>query len=186
MSENPYNNQDPANPYGVPPVDPTAQQPSSQPYGESAYGQSYADPRQFANSSDPSAQQVPPAGQNPYGQPPVGQAPYGQPQGVPYAQAPYGQPGYGVAAPQGGWSDKSKLAAGLLGIFLGALGVHNFYLGNTGKAVAQLAITVLSLGTLSWISAIWGLIEGIMILAAAPGTQWSLDREGKPLRPSNV
>ena len=33
---------------------------------------------------------------------------------------------------------KSKIAAGLLGIFLGTFGVHNFYLGNTGKAVAQL------------------------------------------------
>ena len=33
---------------------------------------------------------------------------------------------------------KSKIAAGLLGIFLGSLGVHNFYLGYTGKAIAQL------------------------------------------------
>lgn len=33
---------------------------------------------------------------------------------------------------------KSKIAAGLLGIFLGCFGVHNFYLGYTGKAVAQL------------------------------------------------
>lgn len=60
---------------------------------------------------------------------------------------------------------KSKMAAGLFGIFLGSLGVHNFYLGFTGKAVAQLLITVLSCGILSPISAIWGLIEGIMILA---------------------
>ena len=60
---------------------------------------------------------------------------------------------------------KSKMAAGLFGIFLGALGVHNFYLGYTGKAVAQLLISVLSCGILSPISAIWGLIEGIMILA---------------------
>ena len=59
---------------------------------------------------------------------------------------------------------KSKLAAGLFGIFLGAFGVHNFYLGFTGKAVAQLLITVLSCGILSPVSAIWGLIEGILIL----------------------
>lgn len=39
---------------------------------------------------------------------------------------------------------KSKMAAGLLGIFLGSLGIHNFYLGYTGKAVAQLLITILS------------------------------------------
>lgn len=59
---------------------------------------------------------------------------------------------------------KSKIAAGLLGIFLGCFGVHNFYLGYTGKAVAQLLITVLSCFFLSPVSAIWGLIEGILIL----------------------
>lgn len=62
---------------------------------------------------------------------------------------------------------KSKIAAGLLGIFLGALGVHNFYLGFTGKAVAQLLITILSCGILSFVSAIWGLIEGILILTGS-------------------
>lgn len=66
---------------------------------------------------------------------------------------------------------KSKLAAGLLGIFLGALGVHNFYLGYTGRAVAQLLISVLSCGILSVVSGIWGLIEGIMILSG------SIDRD---------
>ena len=39
---------------------------------------------------------------------------------------------------------KSKIAAGILGIFLGAFGVHNFYLGYNGKAVGQLLITLLS------------------------------------------
>ena len=63
-------------------------------------------------------------------------------------------------------SPKSKIAAGLLGSFLGCFGVHNFYLGFTGKAVAQLLITVLSCGILSPVSAIWGLIEGIMILSS--------------------
>ena len=60
---------------------------------------------------------------------------------------------------------KSKLVAGLLGIFLGALGVHNFYLGYNGKATTQLLISILSCGILSPIVGIWGLIEGIMILA---------------------
>ena len=59
---------------------------------------------------------------------------------------------------------KSKLVAGLLGIFLGSFGVHNFYLGFTGKAVAQLLITVLTCGIGSTISGIWGLIEGIFVL----------------------
>lgn len=72
---------------------------------------------------------------------------------------------------------KSKIAAGLLGIFLGAYGVHNFYLGNTGKAVAQLLITILSCFTLSVVSGIWGLIEGIMILTGSITT----DAAGNPL-----
>lgn len=62
---------------------------------------------------------------------------------------------------------KSKVAAGLFGIFLGCFGVHNFYLGYTGKAVAQLLISLLSCFILSPVSAIWGLIEGIMILSGS-------------------
>lgn len=72
---------------------------------------------------------------------------------------------------------KSKMAAGLLGIFLGAFGVHNFYLGNTGKAVAQLLITILSCGVLSFVSGVWGLIEGIMILTGSI----AVDGKGNPL-----
>ena len=73
---------------------------------------------------------------------------------------------------------KSKVAAGLLGIFLGAFGVHNFYLGYTSKAVTQLLLTVLSCGILSFVSGIWGLIEGIQILAGSI----TVDAEGNPLK----
>ncbi len=72
---------------------------------------------------------------------------------------------------------KSKMAAGLLGIFLGSLGVHNFYLGYTGKAVAQLLISLLSCGVLAIVSEIWGLVEGIMILTGSIAT----DGKGNPL-----
>lgn len=72
---------------------------------------------------------------------------------------------------------KSKIAGGLLGIFLGCFGVHNFYLGYTGKAVAQLLITILSCGVLSFASGLWGLIEGIMILTGNIAT----DAQGNPL-----
>lgn len=75
-------------------------------------------------------------------------------------------------------SDKSKMAAGLLGIFLGSLGVHNFYLGFTGKAVAQLLISVLSCGALAVVSGVWGLIEGIMILTGSMDT----DAQGRKLK----
>lgn len=73
---------------------------------------------------------------------------------------------------------KSKVAAGILGILLGSLGVHNFYLGYNGKAIAQLLITILSCGTLSWASAIWGLVEGILILTGS----MNVDADGNPLK----
>ena len=37
---------------------------------------------------------------------------------------------------------KSRVAAGVLGILLGGLGIHNFYLGYTKRGVAQLLITL--------------------------------------------
>lgn len=73
---------------------------------------------------------------------------------------------------------KSKLCAGLLGIFLGTFGVHNFYLGFYGKAIAQLLITILSCGILAIASYIWGLIEGIMILCGSI----SVDANGVQLK----
>lgn len=72
---------------------------------------------------------------------------------------------------------KSKVAAGVLGILLGTLGVHNFYLGYIGKGIAQLLITVLSCGMLSLFSGIWGLVEGILILTGTIAT----DASGVPL-----
>lgn len=102
--------------------------------------------------------------------------------GYAYSQAP--QPGYGAPAYAGQpiYGQKSKLAAGLLGIFLGSLGIHNFYLGYTGKALAQLLITVLTLGFGALVTSIWGLIEGILILTAQPGAPtWGVDAKGVPL-----
>lgn len=69
---------------------------------------------------------------------------------------------------------KSKMAAGLLGIFLGGFGIHNFYLGNTGRAVAQIVVTMVTCGA----GSLWGLIEGIMILAGSIKT----DAKGVPLK----
>ena len=62
---------------------------------------------------------------------------------------------------------KSKIVAGVLGILLGTFGIHNFYLDYTGKALAQLLLTVLTCGLLSPIIGIWGLIEGILILTGS-------------------
>ena len=92
----------------------------------------------------------------------------------------------GVAnKPKASADSKSKLAAGLLGIFLGGFGVHNFYLGYTSKAVTQLVLTIvgyvlccIGIGILLVLGVgIWGFVEGIMILTGKIDT----DANGKPL-----
>ena len=70
---------------------------------------------------------------------------------------------------------KSKLVAGLLGIFLGGFGVHRFYLGYTGIGIAQIAVTLLTCG----IGTMWGLIEGILILV---GSTITTDADGHTLK----
>lgn len=68
---------------------------------------------------------------------------------------------------------KSKMTAGLLGIFLGGWGIHNFYLGNTSRGIIQIIVTLVTCG----MGSIWGLIEGIMILTGSINT----DANGNPL-----
>lgn len=57
-----------------------------------------------------------------------------------------------------------KIAAGVLGIVLGSLGIHKFVLGYTGAGVAMLLITVLTCGLGGIVTGIIGLIEGIIYL----------------------
>ncbi|MBQ8432448.1 MAG: zinc-ribbon domain-containing protein [Clostridia bacterium] len=87
------------------------------------------------------------------------------------------EPAQPTAAPA---DQKSKIAAGLLGIFLGVWGVHNFYLGYTKKAIVQVLLgtvgTVLC-GVGPAVSSVWGLVEGIMILVDKINT----DANGTPL-----
>lgn len=108
--------------------------------------------------------------QSAYNQPPT----YAQ---QTYYQATQQQPGYGYA-------QKSKIVAGLLGLFLGTLGVHNFYLGYTGKAVAQLLLTLIGwiilIGPI--ISGIWALIEAVLILCSSYGSNWHRDGHGQELQ----
>ncbi len=89
----------------------------------------------------------------------------------------------GVPIQGGNVQLKSKVAAGLLGIFLGAFGVHNFYLGYTTKAIIQLVATIVGMVT-SCIGIgvficvgieIWGFVEGIMILTG------NINKDGKGL-----
>ncbi|MFE3546154.1 NINE protein [Nocardia sp. NPDC059177] len=137
--------------YGQPPSDPYAQQPG---YGQPQYGQP-----QYGQPADP------------YAQPQPGYAPaYGMPQGYNPAdpEAPYGRDMYGVP-----FSDKQKMMAGLLEIFLGSFGVGRFYLGYTGLGIAQIAVVWLTCG----LGAIWPLIDGIMMLTGKVP-----DAQGRPLR----
>jgi TM2 domain-containing membrane protein YozV len=57
-----------------------------------------------------------------------------------------------------------KLAAGLLAILLGCLGIHKFMLGFTGAGIIMLLVSVLTFGFGAPIMAIIGLIEGIIYL----------------------
>ena len=161
---------------------------------------------QFPDPSQPEGQQ--PEGQQPEGQQPSAPPPYGQTP-PPYGQTPpppEGQPGYGTPPPAYGapqqqfggpgapygvspgapygvhpvtgvpYSDKTKLVAGLLQIFLGGFGIGRFYLGDNKTAIWQIVVTVLTCG----IGSIWGLIDGIIILATDNVT----DAQGRPLRSS--
>ena len=76
-------------------------------------------------------------------------------------------------APPAGWQPKQKMVAGILGILLGGIGVHSFYLGNSKKGIIQIVASVVTCGLLG----IWGFIEGIMILIGNVKT----DAYGVPL-----
>jgi TM2 domain-containing membrane protein YozV len=57
-----------------------------------------------------------------------------------------------------------KLVAGLLGIFLGSLGIHKFVLGYTTPGVIMLLVTLLTCGIGGSVMWVIGLIEGIIYL----------------------
>jgi TM2 domain-containing membrane protein YozV len=147
----PYNPEQPhtappqPDPYGAPP-------PPFDPYGTQP-PPNYGPPPTYGAPADYGM--PPPAGFPPpaagYGPPPQygGNNPYPQP-GAPYGVDAYGRP----------LSDKSKLTAGLLQIFLGGFGVGRFYLGYTTIGVLQLVVTLVTCG----LGSIWGLVDGILVL----------------------
>ena len=78
---------------------------------------------------------------------------------------------------------KSRIAAGLLAVFVGTFGIHNFYLGYNKRGLTQLLLSVvggvLTCGLASMVVGIWSLVEGILIFTKAEG--YTVDAEGKPL-----
>lgn len=85
--------------------------------------------------------------------------PPGQAQVPVYVQPQPQPPLYAQPAPPNYKPPKSRLAFILLGIFLGGLGIHNFYAGYTGKGLAQLLISVLTCGVGSLVVWVWVIVE---------------------------
>ena len=71
----------------------------------------------------------------------------------------------GVSLTSGG-GDKTKIAAGLLALFVGAVGGHKFYLGYTKEAIIMLLVSLIGSFLIfpTVVMSIIGLVEGILYL----------------------
>ncbi len=69
---------------------------------------------------------------------------------------------------------KSHYVAGFLGLFLGALGIHRFYLGFYAIGLLQIIVSVVTMGY----GVVWGFIDGILILSG----HINKDAKGRPLK----
>ncbi|KFI61921.1 TM2 domain-containing protein [Bifidobacterium cuniculi] len=164
-------------PYGASPTSP---------YGAAPAYQDETAPGTYGQPTDPYAAPLPQdASGTPYGQPgnPY-DAPYAAPtqQGVPAQGAGLPLPAdYQVQPPH--YVPRNKILAGLLALFFGTLGIHNFYLGYTGKAIAQLLLTVIGwivlVGPL--VSLVWSIVDGVHILTSDYGTPAHRDARGVEL-----
>jgi TM2 domain-containing membrane protein YozV len=92
---------------------------------------------------------------------------------APVQPAPQGTRPVAPGVQLGAAGHRSKIAAGLLGIFLGWLGIHRFYLGYSGIGLLMLLLTVLGGAASSFMCIpglpcgfvwLWGFIEGIICL----------------------
>lgn len=61
-------------------------------------------------------------------------------------------------------NESKRVIAGILGILMGPFGVHKFVLGYTTQGIIMLAVTVLTCGVGASVTALIGLIEGIIYL----------------------
>ena len=86
----------------------------------------------------------------------------------PYTQQPYGQP-YQQPCAQAAPNTKDHVAAGLLAIFLGSLGIHKFYLGYNTPGFIMLAVTIVgsifSLGIAGLAMVVISIVEGVLYLS---------------------
>lgn len=80
-----------------------------------------------------------------------------------YYNPPQYYPQQGMEPPPG-YIQKSRIAAGILAILMGTMGIHSFYLGNTSKGLTQLLISLLTCGIGAIVIQILAILEGVKIL----------------------
>jgi len=69
---------------------------------------------------------------------------------------------------------KNHYIAGALGLILGLVGMHRFYLGFYWLGIMQIAVTYLSGGY----GVVWGVVEGVLLLTG----HMHKDAKGRPLK----
>ena len=69
-------------------------------------------------------------------------------------------------------SAKDRVAYVLLAVFLGGIGIHNFYAGFTNRAIIQLLVSILSCGILWFFMWIWAIIEACTVTQDANGVRF--------------
>lgn len=105
-----------------------------------------------------------------YGEPGVGGPQYGEPGGYGRFESGLG----GVPQPP-----RQMLIVVLLALFAGLFGLHNFYLGYTNRGLAQLLVTVCTLGFGAPIVWLWAIVELILIVTRSGS--YAFDALGRPL-----
>lgn len=156
------------------------QQSYGQNYGQQDYGQqNYGQPQGFQQQyqpQQPGYQQQYQQSQPGYGQPQPG---YGQPQGG--AMQPYN----GVPAQA---APKNKIVAAILFLFLGELGIGNFYMGQNNLGITKIVLFLIGCVTAFFIIGfvilgalwIWKMVEFVMVLTGGGG--YDRDANGVPLQ----
>jgi hypothetical protein len=64
----------------------------------------------------------------------------------------------------------------VLGVFLGAFGVHNFYAGYTARAVGQLCLSIFTLPFMPFLAIVswaWAVVEICIVDKDSNGLQFS-------------
>ncbi len=73
---------------------------------------------------------------------------------------------------QGNQIAKDRVAYILLAVFIGHLGIHNFFAGYTSRGVIQLVITIVTCGIGGIATWIWAIIEAITVTKDANGVDF--------------